>query len=238
MNQTMKPKLTREVIQNLKFKFLNFELLLILLFGLISVDATAQVQEKAEVPSPRGAFLRSLVMPGWGHLYIDKQDWTRGQIHMGAEAAMILTYAGLKVRTNYLEGNLVTFAMSNANADLDGRGRDYFLAVANFDNLQEYNDYQLRARNWTGILADTPENRWNWNSDEERFRYQDMRERIDRNNNQFPALLTLMVANRVVSGLSAYIKARKIWKNAPEASFSYLNEYGQPGFTANLRFGL
>lgn len=233
----MKLILTKEVIQNSKFKILNFELLLLLILIIGSVDVQAQVQEK-EAPSPRGAFLRSLVMPGWGHLYIDNTDWTRGQIHMGAEAAMILTYAGLKVRTNYLEGNLETFAMSNANANLGGRGRDYFLAVANFDNLDEYNDYQLRARNWDGILADVPENRWNWSSDEDRFRYQDMRERIDRNNNQFPALLTLMVANRVVSGLSAYIRARKIWKNAPEASFSYLNEYGQPGFTANLRFGL
>ena len=226
--------MNKQLVQNLKFKIMNFGLLMIMIA--IPTLVQAQVQQK-ESPSPRGAFLRSLVMPGWGHLYIDKTDWTRGQIHMGAEAAMILTYAGLKVRTNSLEGNLETFAMSNANADLGGRGRDYFLAVANFDNLDEYNDYQLRARNWDGVLADTPENRWNWNSDEDRFRYQDMRERIDRNNNQFPALLTLMVANRVVSGLSAYIRARKIWKNAPETSFSYLNEYGQPGFTANLRFG-
>lgn len=73
--------------------------------------------------------------------------------------------------------------------------------------------------------------------DGDRFRYQDMRERIDKNSNQLPALITLMVANRVISGLSAFAKARNMNRNLPEARFSYLNEFGEPGLTASLRFG-
>lgn len=215
---------------------LRFSIIVLLLVGFTSIDSIAQIQPKEDLPSPRGAFLRSMVLPGWGHQYIDKTDWKRGQYHMAADAAMILSYIGIKSRVSYLEGNLETFAQSNANADLQNKDRSFFLAIANFDNLDEYNDFQLRTRNWNNLLADTPENQWNWNNDGDRSDYQDMRERIDKNKNQLPALVTLMVANRVISGLNAFVRARKIWSNPPDASLSYVNELGQPGVTANLRF--
>lgn len=221
--------------QNFLFKILNGFLLLSFLFvpTLTSAQELVTTQDR---PSPRGAFLRSMVLPGWGHQYIDKTDWKRGQYHMAADAVMILSYLGVKSRVNYLEGNLETFALSKANADLSGRNREFFLAISNFDNLDEYNDFQLRTRNWNNLLADTPENQWNWTVDGDRLEYQDMRERIDKNKNQLPALVTLMVANRVISGLNAFVRARKIWSNPPDASLSYVNELGQPGVTANLRF--
>ncbi len=211
----------------------------LLLLILIPVLSTAQeIESIIEPPSPRGALLRSFVMPGWGHHYIDKTNWTRGQYHMGAEAVMILSYVGIRARTNYLEDNLITYARSESGMNLNNRDRDIFLAIANFDNLEEYNDYQLRARSWDALLADVPANQWNWSNDEARFRYQDMRERIDRNNNQLPALLTMMVANRIISGISAFTQARKMNINLPEARVSYLNEFGEPGLTATVSFAL
>ncbi len=211
--------------------------ILMILFS-ISITATAQEIDINKEVTPRGAFLRSLVMPGWGHQYIDKTDWKRGQYHMAAEAIMILSYAGISVRSNTLESDLETYARANAGIDLSNKNRDFFLAIANYDNLEEYNDYQLRSRNWDNLITDDPANRWNWTEDDNRFRYQDMRERIDRNNNQLPALLTLMVANRVVSGISAFVKARNLVANMPEARFSYLNEFGEPGMTATVLFRL
>lgn len=187
-------------------------------------------------PSPKGAFFRSLVLPGWGHHYIDKTNWKRGQLHMAADVVMILTYAGIRVQNGHLQNNLETFVRSNADIDLASRNRELFLAVGDFDNLQEYNDYQMRTRNWDNLLEDIPNNRWNWTSNEARFDYNDMRKRIDNNENQLPALLTLMVVNRVVSGISAFAQARNYAKNIPEAGFSYVNQFGEPGFTASLKF--
>ncbi|GAB5408295.1 MAG: hypothetical protein BalsKO_06600 [Balneolaceae bacterium] len=214
---------------------LLFIIVSLMLFS--SVEVNAQFQEN-ELPSPRTAFLRSLVVPGWGHHYIDRTNWTRGQYHLAADVVMILSYAGLKVRGNYLQTELETFALSRADANLDGRDREFQLAVANYDNLEAYNDYQLRSRNWDNLLADVSANQWNWDESSNRLHFQDLRERADKNDNQLPTIITLMVANRVISGLSAYTRARRIWENAPEASLSYLNEFGQPGFTASLRFDL
>jgi hypothetical protein len=222
-------------IQNPGFKIMNF--MWLVLIAMAPVFSLAQnINTQQEAKSPRAAFLRSVVVPGWGHHYLDNTNWTRGQYHLAADAVMILSFAGIKLRVNNLETNIETFARSNAGIDLSGRSRDIFLAVGNFDNLAEYNDYQLRTRNWDNLIQDKPENRWNWPEDEQRFDYNDMRTRIDKNNNQLPGIITLMVANRLVSGISAFVRARNHNANIPEASFSYLNEFGEPGFTARLSY--
>lgn len=211
-------------------------LMMVSLMFFPSVEVKAQLQQKVELPSPRGAFLRSLALPGWGHHYIDKTNWKRGQYHLAADVVMILSYAGLTVRGNHLQNELETFAQSRANTDLSTRNREFALAVSGYDNLSEYNDYQLRSRNWDNLLPDTQENQWDWDENASRLRFQDMRERADRNDNQLPTIITLMVLNRVTSGLNAFTKARNMSKNIPEASFSYLNEFGQSGVTARLSF--
>jgi hypothetical protein len=59
---------------------------------------------------------------------------------------------------------------------------------------------------------------------------------VDGNRSQLPTLISLMVVNRLVSGISAFVKARDMGENLPQASFTYLNQFGQKGVTANLRF--
>lgn len=188
-----------------------------------------------ELPSPKKALLLSFVAPGLGHHYVDKTNWTIGKIHLGSEIALLVGYLGLRIRANSLEGNLTTLARSKAGVSLSDKGRKFELAVADFDNLAEYNDYQLRSRRWQNILPNTPENNWNWETDEARFEFQDTRDRIGRSENQLPALVSLMVVNRLLSGIGAFTKARNMISQFPEARVSYLNEYGNPGITAHLR---
>lgn len=201
-----------------------------------SSTAEAQIQEKEDLPSPRGAFLRSLVVPGWGHYYAEKDNWNRGKYHLAGEVVLVLSYFGLNARANYLENDYYTFAASKANTNLSGKSRAYIIAVGNYDNLAAYNDAQLRTRNWDQVFPSTQEFNWNWESSDLRFQYQDVRERVERNRSQLPTLVTLMVVNRLVSGISAFIHARDLAENIPEASFTYVNTFGQPGVTANLRF--
>ena len=222
-------------IQNYKFKILNCLMLLSFMLAPLFISAQ-EFEPTRNVPSPRIAFLRSLVIPGLGYHYIDKTKWTAGKYHLATDVVMILSFAGISIRGNQLEQELETFALSNANTNIGNRNREFLLAVSNFDNLDEYNDFQLRSRNWDDLLPDTPENEWNWNKSGNRTRFQDMRERVDKNNNQLTTIITLMVANRLISGLSAYSKARKLVKNMPEAGFSYLNEFGEPGVIASVRF--
>jgi len=179
-------------------------------FDQLSVLDTAE----NTLPSPIGALLRSFVLPGWGHYYVDKQNWNRGIIHLGADLALIGAYTGYTVSANKLEGNVNTFANQHAGIDLRSRSRDFLLSVAEFRSLVEYNDYQLRSRNWDKIYEPTASNYWNWDTDQNRRSFVQMDTKVQDHRQQIPAVISLMVVNRIISGIHAFTRARGMHSNS------------------------
>lgn len=165
------------------------------------------------LPSPIGALLRSFVLPGWGHYYVDNQNWNRGIIHLGADLSLIGAYTGYSISANRLEGNLNTFANQHAGVELKSRSRDFLLSVAEFGSLEEYNNYQLRSRNWDKIYEPTASNYWNWDTDQNRRYFVQMDTKVQDHRQQLPAVVSLMVVNRIISGIHAFSRARGIHNN-------------------------
>lgn len=199
------------------------------LFLIIPVQLEAQ-------PDPNRAFLRSLVMPGWGHHYAEPEISFRGQAHFAADLILIASFFGFNARANNLEDQYTTLANLRAGVPTDGRSRTFLLALSQFNSLEEYNDFQLRSRNWNNILPDTPENRWNWQSEDDRRKYRELRDGSDRAGNQLPAITALLVLNRVTSAVSAFNRARN-YDNVPDLTFTpVLDGRSQTGIMANLNF--
>ena len=169
--------------------------------------SSAGFSETGRSPSQLGAMLRSFVMPGWGHYYVNPDSWRRGQFHLGAEVVLIASYLGISRQSYVLEKNMYTHATAFSGADIQALGREFELAVGNYRSLSEYNDFQERTRNLDRIFPDEPQYRWEWESDALRREYLDLRNRRDDLDNQLPALAALMVVNRVISGISAYSRA-------------------------------
>lgn len=208
-------------------------IVMMFLAGLLcSAPAAAQSEDR---PDPRRAFLQSLVLPGWGHYYADRDNWNRGKVHLGADVMLVLSAFGLHAHSNRLEERYLTLSGLRAGVDLEGRGRSFRLAVADFNSLDEYNDYQLRSRNWDRLIEDTPENRWQWDHPDDRQNYRELRSRTDRVRSQIPALLGLMVVNRVVSGISAYQRASDR-QAVPEVSFMPAGSGTFSGVAATLHY--
>lgn len=209
----------------------------IVLMGIIFGASTqGRAQGEADLPDPKIAFLKSLAVPGWGHYYVNKSNWTRGRYHLAAEATLILSYFGFSIHSNNLQQNWYSYGRSEAGVPIEGRSRRFQLAVGNFDNLQAYNDYQLRSRHWNELFEDTPKNRWNWDSQAERLRYDDLRSRFEQIDQQLPALLALMAVNRVISGISAYNRAQKRAEQSSVTSSVYLSPYqAAGGVVANVK---
>ena len=178
---------------------------------ILAPGAAAQQLPESDIddPDPRGAFLKSLVLPGWGHLSVGESHKNRGLAHLGAEAVLIGSFFGLTIRGNRLDGDINTLSRLSAGVDISGRERAFKLAVGDFNSLADYNDYQLRTRNWDRLLEDIPENRWEWQTADDRLRYRGLRQDRDQIRNQLPALAGLMVVNRVISAISAYNRSRK-----------------------------
>jgi len=195
------------------------------------------VQNNSEATlNPGGALLRSFVLPGWGHYYVDNNSWRRGQFHLGADIVLISTWVYLHTNSTMLQGNINTFANAYAGINLRGVNRRVEIAVGNFLSLAEHNEAQLRARNWDRLIEDIPQNRWNWESEDRRLEYVLMRDRRERATQQIPAVVSLMVLNRVVSGVHAFIQARNYNANLPELTFNIPVESGGNGFVTTLRF--
>jgi len=211
---------------------------LILTLSVITVEVMSQPisEAKAELPDPKIAFLKSLAVPGWGHYYAHDANWTRGQYHLAGDIALVLSYVGFAIYSNNVQQNWYTYGRSTAGVPIEGRSRSFQLAVGDFKNLAAYNDYQQRSRNWDQLFEDRPENRWNWGSQSERSKYDNLRSRFERIDQQLPALLALMAVNRIISGISAYNRAQKRVEQVTVQSTVYLAPYQfASGLTANIR---
>lgn len=211
--------------------------LILLLVFVITTDMSAQpISDSAEIPNPKIAFLKSMVAPGWGHYYVDQSNWTRGQYHLAAEAGLILSYLGFSIHSNNLQQNWFAYGHQKAGVPIEGRSRRFQLAVGDFNSLDAYNDHQLRSRNWNQLFAETTENQWNWSSDQERAKYNNLRSRFERIDQQLPALLAMMAVNRIVSGISAYNRAKKRVESDAVTNSVYLSPYQfAEGVVANLK---
>ncbi|MFW6347965.1 MAG: hypothetical protein ACOC2C_05065 [Cyclonatronaceae bacterium] len=164
--------------------------------------------EPAAAPVPGRALLRSFVLPGWGQYYANSSDWRRGQYHLGAELALIGSWIYLQANEQLLEGNMYAHASAFANINLRAASRQVEIAAGAYNSLAEYNEAQLRNRNWNQLIDDVPGNRWNWASENDRIEYRQLRDRRDRAGQQVSGIITVMVVNRVVSGIHAFIQAR------------------------------
>lgn len=201
---------------------------------LLLTTASIVRAQSSSLPNPKIAFLKSMAVPGWGHHYVDKSDWQRGKFHLGIDAALILSYVGLTIYRNNTRQNWQTYGQSKAGVPIKGRSRDFQIAVGNYENLDAYNDYQLRRRQWDNLIKNLPKNSWNWSNKSQRSRYNQLRDRFEGINNQLPAILGLMILNRVISGISAFNRAKK--KGRLANSTVYLTPYHyKSGIVANLK---
>lgn len=194
-----------------------------------------QIEAENHSPNPRTAFLKSLAVPGWGHYYVDRNDWNRGKYHLGADLLAVISFLGLNIHSNNLQKDWYTYARSEAGIDIEGRNRTIQLAVGDFNNLGAYNDYQLRTRNWDQLIEDRPENRWTWLNDDLRNEYNDIRNRFENIDQQLPAIIGLMVVNRVISAISAYNRAGKVQQRSSETVFYLAQPSSRSGVMANLQ---
>lgn len=212
----------------------------LILMGLSANNLKAQgsfssgFNQTAKKPKPGIAFLKSLVLPGWGHYYVNKNNWTRGKIQMAADAALIISYLSLNSYTNHLKNDMFTYAATYSGTDIRNKGLQFQLNVASYDSRAQYNDYQERSRNWNQLYPDTQAYYWSWQSDRDRLHYLDMKDKYDRTRQQLPTLITLMVVNRLVSGISAYLRARKADKILPTVAFTIPAQFGTNGVQANI----
>lgn len=157
--------------------------------------------------SPGRAFLYSFLLPGSGELYTGSKKMAG--VFFGTEVFLWATFISFRVYGNWKEDDYRSFSVAHAGVDLTGKDYDYFIAVENYRNLREYNEAKLQQRDVNALYPDDEAHRWEWDSDENRERFESLRVASDNAFRRSLFVIGGIVINHVISGIDAVRLARK-----------------------------
>jgi hypothetical protein len=147
----------------------------------------------------RAAFLKSLVIPGWGQYSLGRKN--AALTFFGAELAIIggmftLNAYGRSTRSDYQ-------ALAAAYAGVTGNhAHDYYVDVGNWMTVDQFNEKRLQERNFDAMYTD-PHDQWAWDTDAHRAEMEKIRIRSDRAFNNMLYFVGGLVLNHVASAIHA-----------------------------------
>ena len=162
------------------------------------------------LPSPQGAFMRSFLVPGWGHRRVD------GGIASSASTRWLLGDLGVWIllvnnawRKRVNASALETQAFRHAGVQvspLDDRA--YALAISSYLNSETYLEELLRARAFGNLTyGEDPLYAWSWDDISAYRSFQALREERETLQRRVLTLTATLVGYRLLSGVFAARKA-------------------------------
>lgn len=161
------------------------------------------------------AVLYSLILPGMGELYVG--EYGIGKYFTTVEAGLWLTYGSFEWYGTWLRDDARKFAALRAGVDPMGKSDQFFVDIGNFMNTNEYNAKKLRDREPDKLYDVHAGYFWQWESDEQRAAYREMRISHDRVFNNARFVGAAIIVNHIVSAINAARLAVSYNKNV-EAS--------------------
>ncbi|MEO8210822.1 MAG: hypothetical protein ABI840_09675 [bacterium] len=186
--------------------------------------------------SPAFALLLSVILPGAGHYYIGRMDV--GKYFFGFDVASWIGLGAYNIYGNDLIDDAETFSVEHAKVTNPGdKNDDYFANVGNFNNIYEYNIDQLLLGQY-GSLYDVNQNYWDWDNISNRNVFESQRKSSERAYNNRIIFGSMLIANRIVCGISAYLLTNKENKKTSslniEPELLYKKDYSFDGVKINL----
>ncbi|NQV71916.1 hypothetical protein HQ496_02250 [bacterium] len=158
--------------------------------------------------SAKMALIKSLLLPGLGHKYVNDGQWSGWALaYTAADVSLWLSLLGGEWHRNSLITSYETLASGSANADLSGKNRSFYLNLASFESSDVFYETMLRNRAWDqiGYVSD-PAFQWEWDSEESFNEYRSLRNDAESLRRRKTILIASLVVNRLLSGA---ISARK-----------------------------
>ena len=162
----------------------------------------------------------SLLVPGAGQYYSGNTG--RMKIFGATEVLVWSGFFGFRAYGGWKKEDFKSWAAFHAGADVNGKSDDYFEKLTYYDNLDEYNQFELLYEGPRALIfPSTPEFYWNWDSDESRSHYRDLRNQSKNAYRRSLLFLGAAVVNRILSGIDAYRSA---------GSYNRQQEFGDSGW--------
>jgi len=157
--------------------------------------------------SGRRAFWYSLLVPGWGQHYAGREESARG--FLAAELALWGSFFGFQRLGEIREDNFRAHAAEHARARPKGKDDRYFDDLGFYDSRLQHDQF---ARYEDGpdaeLYPDGPEFFWEWDREESRRRYRELRNASEGARRQALYVSGLVVVNHLIAAVHAALSAR------------------------------
>lgn len=198
----------------------------------VSIGISKQASDK----SPALALLYSVILPGAGHFYLERMDV--GKYFLGADALSWIGLISLNVYGDDLRDDSRTYSVEHAGvSDKDSKDDDYYTNIGSFSNIYEYNNDKL-LRGEYHLIYNVDNYYWNWDNTNNQNIYEQQRKSSERVYNSRIIFGSLLIANRIVSGISAYLIATSKDKKSASLRFEpellYTKDYKIDGMKINI----
>ncbi len=177
---------------------------------MVVLPITSKVYGQSPI-KPARAVVYSILLPGLGHRYVNDGNWNhRASLYTIVDALLVTGLASSEWQRRHLVNSYQTWAASNAHISTQGKSRRFYVMIGNYLSSEEYRDVQLRNRriDLASSVSD-PELQWSWSSIEDLQRYRDLRSGSESWSQRRGTLIAALIANRMISGFSALMTARR-----------------------------
>ena len=194
------------------------------------------IDKQASGKSPALAILYSVILPGAGHFYLNRMDV--GKYFLGADALSWIGLISLNVYGDDLRDDSRTYSVEHAGVtDKENKDDDYYTNIGSFSNIYEYNNDKL-LRGEYHLIYDVDNYYWNWDNTNNQNIYEQQRKSSERVYNSRIIFGSLLIANRIVSGISAYLIATSRDKKSASLKFEpeilYTKDFKFDGMKINI----
>ncbi|MBI2504835.1 MAG: hypothetical protein HYW07_16585 [Candidatus Latescibacteria bacterium] len=173
---------------------------------LLALCLALSLPSSLQAQSPRQAFWRSLLLPGWGQHYAGGSG-----LHFAAvEAGLWTGYLGLRGLEQVRQTHYRSYAAQHAGAHPAGKDSEYFDDLGFYQSRLQHDQYALYQQGPAAQLyPEGPGFSWEWDSEAARLQYRELRNASASAGRQALYTTGLVVANRVIAAVHAARLARK-----------------------------
>lgn len=178
------------------------------------------------------AILYSVVLPGMGELYAE--GYESGRYFTMAEAALWITYGGMKYYSNRQRESYFAYAESYGGVtNMAGKSGDFYADIGNYLNINDFND-DMAKQGQFGKMYDVSTHYWNWRDNAERRSYRELWTSSESWGNNLRFVVGGMILNRIASAINA-VRLVSRYNRGVETSWNFWFDYDlADGAPANI----
>jgi len=154
------------------------------------------------------AGLYSALIPGAGQYYLGNRRTAR--YFFAAEALTWIGYISFRSYGNWRRDDYINYAAVYAGAQLEGKSDEFLSWVGFYNSIRDFNNLGRAYDPERPYLPNSPENYWEWQSDEERQTFRDLRNSSKEAYRRSEFMIGLAIVDRVVSVVEAVRSASRI----------------------------